>query len=56
MLNPCGLKGKPLPLLPNLRFMYLHEPYRETTAKLVYFLRVEFTRRTAPPRLYLYAP
>lgn len=50
MLDFCGLREKPLSLLPNPRFMYLSEPYLETKAKLFYFLK----DRTAS--LYLYGP
>jgi general secretion pathway protein A len=50
MLDFYGLKEKPFTLLPNPRFMYLSQPYQETKAKLLYFLK----DRTAS--LYLYAP
>lgn len=50
MLDFCGLREKPFSLLPNPRFMYLSEPYLETKAKLLYFLK----DRTAS--LYVYGP
>lgn len=50
MLDFYGLKEKPFSLLPNPRFMYLSQPYQETKAKLLYFLK----DRTAS--LYLYGP
>ena len=50
MLEFYGLKEKPFSLLPNPRFMYLSQPYQETKAKLLYFLK----DRTAS--LYLYGP
>ena len=50
MLEFYGLKEKPFSLLPNPRFMYLGEPYLETKAKLLYFLK----DRSAS--LYLYGP
>jgi general secretion pathway protein A len=50
MLPFYGLKEKPFSLLPNPRFLYLSEPYLETKAKLLYFLK----DRSAS--LYLYGP
>jgi len=50
MLEHYGLKEQPFTLLPNPRFMYLSQPYQETKAKLLYFLK----DRTAS--LYLYGP
>ena len=50
MLDHYGLKEQPFTLLPNPRFMYLSQPYQETKAKLLYFLK----DRTAS--LYLYGP
>ena len=50
MLDFYGLKEQPFSLLPNPRFMYLSEPYLETKAKLLYFLK----DRSAS--LYLYGP
>ena len=50
MLEFYGLKEKPFSLLPTPRFMYLGDPYLETKAKLLYFLK----DRSAS--LYLYGP
>jgi general secretion pathway protein A len=50
MLDFYGLREQPFTLLPNPRFMYLSQPYQETKAKLLYFLK----DRTAS--LYLYGP
>ena len=50
MLNFYRLREQPFSLLPNPRFMYLSQPYQETKAKLLYFLK----DRTAS--LYLYGP
>ena len=50
MLEFYGLREQPFTLLPNHRFMYLSQPYQETKAKLLYFLK----DRTA--YLYLYGP
>jgi general secretion pathway protein A len=50
MLDFYRLKEKLFSLLPNPRFMYLSEPYLETKAKLLYFLK----DRSAS--LYLYGP
>jgi general secretion pathway protein A len=50
MLDFYYLKEQPFSLLPNPRFMYLSEPYLETKAKLLYFLK----DRSAS--LYLYGP
>jgi general secretion pathway protein A len=50
MLDYYGLREQPFTLLPNPRFMYLSQPYQETKAKLLYFLK----DRTAS--LYLYGP
>jgi hypothetical protein len=40
---------------PNLRFMYLSQPYQETKAKLLYF-REKCTRGIAPPPCTYGAP
>ena len=50
MLDFYQLKEQPFSLLPNPRFMYLSQPYLETKAKLLYFLK----DRSAS--LYLYGP
>lgn len=50
MLQFYGLKEKPFSLLPNPRFMYLGQPYLETKAKLLYFLKDRSVS------LYLYGP
>ncbi|MGI6379305.1 MAG: ExeA family protein [Anaerolineae bacterium] len=50
MLDFYGLREQPFTLLPNPRFMYLSQPYQETKAKLLYFLK----DRTAS--LFLYGP
>jgi len=39
MLDFYGLREHPFTLLPNPRFMYLSQPYQETKAKLLYFLK-----------------
>ena len=50
MLEFYGLKEKPFSLLPTPRFIYLSEPYLETKAKLLYFLKDKSAS------LYLYGP